>query len=60
MIPDLGKYAVSVLSAYGVSLTLLVVLVLASWRRGRKLRDELHAVEERVAASRKVGDSADG
>lgn len=60
MIPELGKYAVSVLSAYGVSLTLLAVLVLASWQRGRKLRDELHAVETRVTGSPKSGDSTDG
>ncbi len=35
MIPDLGKYAVEVLSAYGVSLLLLAGLTGQSWRRWR-------------------------
>lgn len=61
MIPDLGKYAASVLSAYGVSLSLLAVLVYASWWRGRKLRDELRAVEGRAASvTGKDGDRSDG
>lgn len=48
MIPDLGKYADTVLSAYGVSLLLLVVLVVMSIRRGRKVRAEMEKVEQRV------------
>lgn len=47
MMPDLGKYAVEVLSAYGVSLALLAVLVLASVRSARKARVELEAAEAR-------------
>ena len=39
--PDLGKYAVSVLSAYGVSLTVLAVLVIATLKAGRKARRDL-------------------
>ncbi len=47
MMPDLGKYAVEVLSAYGVSLVLLAVLVLASVRSARRARSDLLAAEER-------------
>jgi len=48
MMPDLGKYAETVLSAYAVSLVLIVVLVLLSLRRGRKVKAELEAVEKKV------------
>ncbi len=43
--PDLGKYAVAVLSAYGATLGLLVVLVFASLSAGRKARAELRDAE---------------
>nr|WP_156874987.1 heme exporter protein CcmD [Sulfitobacter alexandrii] len=43
--PDLGKYAVEVLSAYAVSLLLLLVLVLWTLRRGRAARATLDAAE---------------
>lgn len=45
MIPDLGKYAVEVLAAYGVSMCLLVGLVVMSVGRSRKVRARLAAVE---------------
>ena len=45
MIPDLGKYAVEVLSAYAASLALLAMLVLLTLRRGRRVRAELDAIE---------------
>ncbi|APE43959.1 heme exporter protein CcmD [Sulfitobacter alexandrii] len=45
MMPDLGKYAVEVLSAYAVSLLLLLVLVLWTLRRGRAARATLDAAE---------------
>lgn len=45
--PDLGKYAVEVLSAYGATLGIIALLIWASWRRGRKVREELHALEGR-------------
>ena len=45
--PDLGKYAVEVLSAYGVSLALLLGLVWVSVARARKVRAELKDIEER-------------
>ena len=48
MIPDLGKYAVEVMSAYGVSLLLLAVLVATTLRRGRAARAELREIERKV------------
>ncbi|WP_412565878.1 heme exporter protein CcmD [Thalassobius sp. MITS945101] len=47
MMPDLGKYAVEVLSSYGVSLGLLAVLVIASVLRARKVKAQLDEVEAR-------------
>ena len=41
MIPDLGKHADTVLSAYGASIVLLVLLVLVSVIRGRRVRAEM-------------------
>ncbi|OAN78334.1 heme exporter protein CcmD [Sulfitobacter sp. EhC04] len=45
MMPELGKYATEVLSAYAVSLLLLAVLVLWTLRRGRAARATLEAAE---------------
>ena len=45
MIPDLGKYAVEVLSAYGVSLLLIGGITGLSWRRFRRVRVEMERVE---------------
>ncbi|MGR3323051.1 MAG: heme exporter protein CcmD [Pseudooceanicola sp.] len=47
MMPELGKYAAEVLSAYAVSLALLIALVLVSLRRARRMRAELDRVEAR-------------
>ena len=48
MTPDLGKYADTVLSAYGASILLLIILVLLSLRAARKARAELdHAEAQR-------------
>jgi heme exporter protein D len=44
-VPDLGKYAVEVLAAYGVSLLLLGGLVLLSVRRSRQIKAQLAKVE---------------
>ena len=44
--PDLGQYSTTVLSAYGVALTLLAVIILVTWlqaRRARRLLDEAEA-----------------
>ena len=47
MMPELGKYAFTVLASYGVSLVLLLLLVVASVRRSRKVRADLDRIEER-------------
>lgn len=45
--PELGKYAVEVTSAYAVSILLLVGLVFLSLRRGRAVSRALKDAEER-------------
>lgn len=50
MMPDLGKYAIEVISAYAVSLALIVVLVVISWRRAQVVRARLREVERRREA----------
>lgn len=47
MMPDLGKYAVEVVSAYVVSLVLIVALAGWYWARGRNVRRQLQDVEIR-------------
>ena len=47
MIPDLGKYAVTVLSAYGATLILLGGLVWWSLRRAARVKAELEKIEGR-------------
>lgn len=44
---ELGKYATTVLSAYGVTLVLLFVLVVLSVRKNAKARARLEALETR-------------
>lgn len=44
--PDLGKYAVEVLAAYGVSILLLAILIGVSWRRYVRIRAALEQVEK--------------
>ncbi len=46
--PDLGKYGDVVLSAYGVSILLLLLLVVASLWRGRRVRAEMERMEKRM------------
>ncbi len=43
--PDLGKYAVEVTAAYGVSLLMLAGLIGLSLRKGRRARAELARIE---------------
>lgn len=43
--PELGKYAVEVMSAYVVSLLLLAALIGLTLRRGRAAKAALDAVE---------------
>ncbi|MCE6951559.1 heme exporter protein CcmD [Cereibacter sphaeroides] len=47
MMPDLGKYAFSVLTAYGASTGLLLGLVLLTLWRGARVRRMLRDVEQR-------------
>ncbi len=48
MMPDLGKYADTVLSAYAVSIVVLIVLVAVTLLRGRRVRARMEQVEQRV------------
>lgn len=50
MIPDLGKYAFEVLSAYAASLVLLAALIAVTLRRGRAARAALKEIEREVKA----------
>ncbi len=45
--PDLGKYAAAVLSAYGVSILLIAALVGWSFLRALRVRRDLEAAEAR-------------
>lgn len=45
--PDLGKYAATVLLAYGVSVPILIAVVAQSIIRNRSLRKKLSEVEQR-------------
>ncbi|SLN15451.1 Heme exporter protein D (CcmD) [Roseovarius albus] len=48
MMPELGKYAATVLSAYGVSVVLLLLLVGASIWRAKQVRGQLEQIEQRM------------
>jgi len=45
MLPDLGKYAVAVLSAYGAMFVLLAGLILVSLKSGKRSKDTLARLE---------------
>ena len=45
--PDLGKYADTVLSAYGISLLVLVGIVWLTWVQARRAQRRLNEVERR-------------
>ena len=47
MMPELGKYAATVLGAYGAALALLVGLVALTLWQGARMRRALAAVEAR-------------
>ncbi|MHA7889351.1 heme exporter protein CcmD [Roseicyclus sp.] len=51
MMPDLGTYAVPVLSSYAVSLGLLIAVVAASIWKARRVRTRLEEVETRRGRS---------
>ncbi len=46
--PELGKYAAEVMTAYGVSLLLLAGIVALSVIRGKRIKRELAEAEERL------------
>ena len=46
--PDLGKYADAVLSAYAASIVLLLAIVVLTLWRGRRVRAEMERVEARI------------
>ena len=48
MMPDLGKYAYTVLGAYVAAIGLLVVLVGLTLWQGRRMKRALQEVEARV------------
>jgi len=48
MMPELGKYAATVLSAYGVSIFLLAVLVGLSIHRSGKIKRQLEKTERKA------------
>ena len=51
--PELGKYAATVLSAYGISLALLAGIVVLSVAQSRRVRRKLEqAVARRVEAAK--------
>ena len=45
--PDLGKYAEAVLSAYGISIVLIIALVAVSLWQSRRAKAALQEVEKR-------------
>ena len=47
MMPDLGKYAVTVLSSYGATLVLLAAIIGLTLWRGARVRRQLNEIEER-------------
>lgn len=50
MMPELGKYAFTVLSAYGATLVLLVALVAQTWVQSFRAKASLAEVEARKGA----------
>ncbi|MDP1667657.1 heme exporter protein CcmD [Phaeovulum sp.] len=50
MMPELGKYAVTVMSAYGVTVVLLLALVVQSLWRSARIKRALDAQEKRMGA----------
>lgn len=49
MMPDLGKYAETVLMAYAASIVLLIALIVLSIWRGRRMRAEMKQLEQRMS-----------
>jgi heme exporter protein D len=51
--PDLGKYAGTILSAWGITLLLVAALAGLSWVQARRARRALEAAEARRREGRK-------
>jgi len=47
MMPDLGKYADAVLSAYAASIVLILAIIVLSVLRSRRIKAQLAEVEAR-------------
>lgn len=47
--PDLGKYAVTVLVGYGATFVLLALLVAVTWWKSARVARALKAQEDRMA-----------
>ncbi len=60
MMPDLGKYAAEVLSAYAVTIALMVGLLVISLRQSAKTKAALRAVEEARQARKAGGQETNG
>ena len=48
MMPELGRYAFTVLASYGATLGLLAALVGATWIRSRSVKRRLAETERRL------------
>lgn len=53
MLPDLGRYAGTVLSAYAATLILLGLLVAVTWWRAARVRRRLAETEARLRGDRR-------
>lgn len=51
MMPDLGRYAVAVLSSYGASLVLMAAVVWLTLWQGRRVKRQLAEAEARQEKS---------
>lgn len=58
MMPDLGKYAYTVLGAYAASVVLIVALVVLTLWQGGRMKRALKAVEDRHGS--RAGDGRNG
>jgi heme exporter protein D len=55
MMPDLARYAGTVLGAYGVTLGLIALIVALSWERSVRVRRRLTEIEARTGVRRRDG-----
>jgi heme exporter protein D len=56
MMPDLGRYALWVLGAYGATLALIGALIALTLWRAARVRAALRQVEDRASAARGTRD----